>query len=147
MPAGRAFHHRTATHVEAHWEVEQLLELSDVVLCLDTGHLLVGGGDPLQGLRDWSTRINHIHLKDARTARIAEIVADAAPVEEIWRRRAFCVLGDGGIDVPAVIEFIRESGYSGRLVVEQDVLPDPDQPRQPALDQRRNRAYVRDHGL
>jgi inosose dehydratase len=141
------FHHHTATYVEAHWEIERLLELSDVGLCLDTGHLLVGGGDPLQGLRDWSTRINHIHLKDARTAKIAEMVADAAPVEEIWRRRAFCVLGDGDIDVPAVLDSIGEIGYSGWLVVEQDVLPDADQPQQPALDQRRNREYLRDYGL
>ena len=35
----------------------------------------------------------------------------------------------------------------GWLVVEQDVLPDPDNPEQPAQDQTRNREYLRGYGL
>jgi inosose dehydratase len=141
------FHHHTATHIEAHWEIERLLEVSDVGLCLDTGHLLLGRGDPLRALQDWSARINHIHLKDARIATLEEIVAESAPVEEIWRRKAFCALGDGDIDVEQVLQAIADIGYAGWLVVEQDVLPDPSHPDQPAIDQRRNREYLRAHGL
>jgi inosose dehydratase len=141
------FHHHTATYIEAQWEIERLLEVSDVGLCLDTGHLLLGRGDPVTALRDWSTRINHVHLKDARLAALEEIVAQAAPVEEIWRRRAFCALGDGDIDIEQVLAELAAIGYSGWLVVEQDVLPDPDHPDQPAVDQRRNREYLRAHGL
>ena len=74
-------------------------ELSDVGLCLDTGHLLLGRGEPVAAIRDWADRINHVHLKDARLSTLEEIVAEAAPVEEIWRRQAFCALGDGDIDV------------------------------------------------
>jgi inosose dehydratase len=141
------FHHHTATYVEAHWEIERLLELTDVGLCLDTGHLLLGRGDAVTAIRDWAPRINHVHLKDARLARLEEIVAQAAPVEEIWRRQAFCALGDGDIDIGAVLDALGEIGYSGWLVVEQDVLPDPENPGQPARDQRRNREYLRAHGL
>ena len=60
------FHPHTATYVEAPWEIERLLELSDVGVCLDTGHLLLGGGDPVSAVGDWGERINHLHLKDAR---------------------------------------------------------------------------------
>jgi inosose dehydratase len=141
------FHHHTATYVEAHWEIERLLELTDVGLCLDTGHLLLGRGEPITAIRDWGPRINQVHLKDARLARLEEIVAQARPVEEIWRRRAFCALGDGDIDIAGVLGSLGEIGYSGWLVVEQDVLPDPDNPGQPASDQRRNREYLRRHGL
>jgi inosose dehydratase len=141
------FHHHTATYIEAHWEIERLLELTDVGLCLDTGHLLLGRGDPITAIRDWAPRINQVHLKDARLARLEEIVAQAAPVEEIWRRQAFCALGDGDIDIAGVLRSLGEIGYSGWLVVEQDVLPDPDNPGQPASDQRRNREYLRTHGL
>ena len=42
------FHPHTATYVEAPWEIDRLLECSDVVVCLDTGHLLIGGGDPVR---------------------------------------------------------------------------------------------------
>jgi inosose dehydratase len=142
-----AFHHHTATYVEAQWEIERLLELSDVGLCLDTGHLLLGRGEPVQALHDWAGRINQIHLKDASAAKLEEIVSAAAAVQEIWRRRAFCALGDGDIDVEHVLATISEIGYTGWLVVEQDVLPDPEEPEQPARDQRRNREYLRAHGL
>jgi inosose dehydratase len=137
------FHHHTATYVEAQWEIERLLDLSDVGLCLDTGHLLLGRGDPVRAVRDWAGRINHIHLKDASTAKLEQIVAEGASVEEIWRRNAFCALGDGDIDVDSVLAAITEVGYSGWLVVEQDVLPDPRSPGQPATDQQRNLEYLR----
>lgn len=141
------FHHHTATYIEAQWEIERLLEVSDVGLCLDTGHLLLGRGEPVTAIRDWGDRINQVHLKDARLDRLEEIVSEAAPVQEIWRRQAFCALGDGDIDVQQVLETLSEINYSGWLVVEQDVLPDPANPKQPAADQRRNRDYLRAHGL
>jgi inosose dehydratase len=47
------FHHETGTFVEAPWEIERMLELTDVGLCLDTGHLLIGGGDPVACLVSW----------------------------------------------------------------------------------------------
>jgi inosose dehydratase len=98
-------------------------------------------------VHDWAERINHVHLKDARADRLEEIVAEAAPVQEIWRRQAFCALGDGDIDVDGVLAALEEIDYSGWLVVEQDVLPDPAKPDQPAEDQRRNRDYLRAHGI
>jgi inosose dehydratase len=141
------FHPHTATHVEAPWEIERLLELSDVGLCLDTGHLLVGGADPVQVVRDWVERINHVHLKDARTAVIEQIVRDRAPVVAIWERRAFCRLGTGDVALESVLDSLRDSGYQGWVVVEQDILPDPDDPSGSIEDQRRNREYLRARGL
>jgi inosose dehydratase len=141
------FHHHTATYIEAQWEIERLLSVSDVGLCLDTGHLLLGRGDPVAAIREWAGRINQVHLKDARSAKLEEIVSEAAPVQEIWRRKAFCALGDGDIDIEQVLSELAQIGYAGWLVVEQDVLPDPAQPDQPATDQRRNREYLRAHGL
>ena len=138
------FHHETGTHVEAPWEIEKVLELTTIGLCLDTGHLLLGGGDPVKAMQDWGDRINHVHLKDARKAVVEQIVKEAAPVAEIWRRKAFCRLGDGDLDVDGVLERLR-TGYSGWLVVEQDVLPDPS--GKPAADQRANREYLAKRGF
>jgi inosose dehydratase len=141
------FHHHTATYVEAVWEIERMLEVSDVGLCLDTGHLLLGGGDPVMAIRQWAPRINQFHLKDARRAVLREIVVEGAPVQEIWRRRAFCALGDGDIPIDRVLAALDEIRYDGWLVVEQDVLPDPADPDRPAADQLRNRDYLRDRGI
>ena len=113
-------------------------------LCLDTGHLLLGGGDPLRAMSDWGERINHMHLKDARRSVVEGIVREGAPVSEIWRRRAFCRLGEGDLDVEAVLDVIRDS-FSGWIVVEQDVLPDQDGTA--AADQRANRAYLAARGF
>jgi inosose dehydratase len=138
------FHHETGTHIEAPWEIEKVLELTSIGLCLDTGHLLLGGGDPVRAMRDWGSRINHMHLKDARRAVVDQIVREAAPVAEIWRRKAFCRLGEGDLDVEGVLEAMRD-GYSGWLVVEQDVLPDRN--GQQAADQRANREYLAARGF
>jgi inosose dehydratase len=139
------FHPETGTHIEAPWEIEKVLELTSVGLCLDTGHLLLGGGDPLRAVQDWRRRINHVHLKDARRAVVEQIVRESAPVFEIWRRRAFCRLGEGDLDVDRLLELLKRSGYSGWLVVEQDVLPD--RSGEPASDQRANRRYLADRGF
>jgi inosose dehydratase len=138
------FHHETGTHVEAPWEIEKVLELTTIGLCLDTGHLLLGGGDPVRAMRDWGSRINHVHLKDARRAVVEQIIREAAPVSEIWRRRAFCRLGEGDLDVDGVLDAIR-GGYSGWIVVEQDVLPDRD--GHATADQRANREYLAARGF
>jgi inosose dehydratase len=141
------FHHHTATYVEAVWEIERVLECSDVGLCLDTGHLLVGGGEPVPALRDWAARINHLHVKDARREVIEGIVAERAPFEAIWSRRAFCKFGTGDVDVPGVLAEIERNGFSGWLVVEQDIFPDPADPGRCIADQQANRAYLRERGL
>jgi inosose dehydratase len=142
------FHHHTATYIEAQWEIERLLGLSDVGLTLDTGHLLLGRADPVTAVRDWAGRINHVHLKDARQAVLNEIVADRAPVMEIWTRKAFCRLGDGDVAIDDVLAALRETGYGGWLVVEQDMIPEPDEPvEQAAAEQVHNREFLRARGL
>src|SRR2546428_2729566 len=139
--------HQSGTYVEAEWEIAHALELTDIGLCLDTGPLLLGQGDPMRALREWGPRINHVHLKDARQQVVDGIVREAAPVSEIWRRGAFCRLGEGDLDVDAVLDALR-AGYSGWVVVEQDVLPDPaGSSGQPARDQRANRDYLKARGF
>jgi inosose dehydratase len=140
-------HHEPGTHIEAPWEIAKAIELTSIGLCLDTGHLMLGGGDPEQALQDWGDRINHVHFKDARKSVVSDIVRERAPVSEIWARHAFCRLGEGDLNVDAVLEWLRRN-YSGWLVVEQDVLPDPDRMSgRPALDQRANREFLRARGF
>ena len=142
------FHHETGTYVEAPWEIERVLEVSDIGLCLDTGHLLLGGGEPVAAARQWAARINHVHLKDARRSVMAGIVADDAPVTAIWSRDAFVPLGTGDLDLDGVVRALRETGYGGWLVVEQDVFPTTAARfGQAAEDQRSNRARLARLGL
>ena len=95
----------------------------------------------------------HVHLKDARLAVMNEIVADQAPVTEIWTREAFCALGGGDLDVDAVLAGLRKISFGGWLVVEQDILPHGDRVvragrfAQAAQEQRHNRAFLAERGL
>jgi len=139
-------HHHAATFVEAPWEIERVLELTEVGLLLDTGHLALGGGEPTEGLRAWGERINHLHVKDVHSDVLAGVIADGADMPEAWRRGVFCELGTGDIDLDAFFAELSRTQYSGWLVVEQDMVPlSPREAVNAAAAQQRNRAWLREH--
>jgi inosose dehydratase len=142
------FHHETGTYVEAPWEIERVLEISNIGLCLDTGHFLIAGGDPVAAVTAWGSRINQVHLKDARRCVMADIIADGAPVTDIWSRDAFPPLGSGDLDTDGVLTALGQLGYSGWLVIEQDTLPrTKERFERAASDQRANREFLARRGL
>lgn len=141
------FHHHCAGYVETPAEIEKLLKLTDpslIGLCFDTGHYRLGGGDPLQGLRQHANRLWHFHFKDFHPE-VAKMAAEGG-----WdyfgavRHGIFCELGKGEIDFPALINELNQIGYQGWGVVEQDVLPGMGSPKESAW---RNREYLRCLGL
>jgi len=141
------FHHHCAGYVETPAEIDRLLALTDPALlglCLDTGHCRFGGGDPLDLLRRHAGRVWHVHFKDC-----SPLAADQSR-REGWdyftsvRGGIFCELGKGEIDFPAVKQALEQLGYSGWIVVEQDVLPGMGKPKESAL---RSREYLKSIGL
>lgn len=142
------FHHHACTHVEAPHEIDRLLELTDIGLCLDTGHLLLGGGDPMQALEDWGDRINHLHVKDVRLQILRKVIEDRAGMEAVWTWGTFCELGTGDVDLDGFVAAVKERGFSGWLVVEQDRIPGPDEPVDSATEaQTRNRRFLEARGI
>jgi inosose dehydratase len=140
------FHHHTSTYVEGVPEIERFLADTDVELLLDSGHLAVAGGDPVQGLRDWRDRIGAIHLKDTRLDVLAEVKAERADTLTAWRRGLFCALGDGDVDLDGFCAEVERSGYAGWVVIEQDrVLEDDGAFDEAVSEQERNRAWLREH--
>ena len=140
------FHAHTSTFVEAPWEIDRLLEVSDVGLLVDTGHLLIGGSDPIQALRDWGPRVSYVHLKDVRLNVLRDVVRDRADNVEAWRRGIFCELGTGDVDLDGFLRELAAVGYDGWLCVEQDRILRDDEPlSEPAAAQRRNRDWLREH--
>ncbi len=117
------FHPELGTLVEAPDEIEALLAETEIGICLDTGHYLAAGGDPVAAVTRWAGRINQVHVKDARLDRIAEVVRGDEPADAVWGRGVFCPLGEGDLDVSGVLAALRAIGYRGWIVVEQDSLP------------------------
>jgi inosose dehydratase len=141
-----SFHPHTGSYVEAPWEIERLLELTEVGIVLDTGHVTLGGGDATQALLDWRERLNHLHIKDLRLDVLRGVIADRADMPEAWRRGVFCELGTGDVDLTGFFGTLQESGYSGWLVVEQDWVPAPeDDISDQAEAQLRNRRWLIEH--
>jgi inosose dehydratase len=111
-------HPHAGTHVEFADEIEPLLDLAE--LCLDTGHLLYAGQDPVAAYERWADRIPYLHLKDLDAARRAG---------DFWssvRAGAFRPLGEGDLDLPALLAALERHGFSGAAVVEQDRAPGGD---------------------
>lgn len=139
-------HPHTSTFVEATWEIERALELSDLGLLVDPGHYLVGGVDPTQAIRDWGTRVTYVHIKDVRLDVLREVVAEHADALEAWRRGIFCELGAGDVDLPGFFRELERVGYGGWVVVEQDRIPRPDELLSESAEaQVRNRRWLSRH--
>jgi len=138
------FHPHGGTYVENPEEVEALLAHTDpelVGLCLDTGHLLFGGGDPATLVRRHGRRVGHVHLKDVDVSRLQSLLAQGLTYAEVAKRDTFVELGRGSVDLAAVAAGLRGAGYQGWLVVEQDrVVTASSDTLSPAVH---NRAYVR----
>jgi inosose dehydratase len=138
------FHHHAGTFVESPDEIDRFLANVDIDLTLDTGHLVISGGDPVEAISRWGDRINHLHLKDVDLAELRGVLADGGGMPDVWSSGAFVAFGKGDIDLDAVMTAVDELGYDGWIVVEQDVLNGPDVAidrfrAQRADDQRTNR--------
>jgi inosose dehydratase len=120
-----SFHPHVSTYVESPWEVEWLLALTDVRLTLDTGHILLAGGDPAQCLRGWRPRVNHVHIKDVRLEVLRSAKAEHRTDFDTWWAGVATPLGSGDVDIDGVLAVLAATGYDGWLVVEQDRAPTP----------------------
>jgi len=138
------FHHHAGTFVETPKEIARLCESTDtdlLGLCLDTGHYLFGGGDPVDAVRLYGNRIRHLHLKDVQLPVLEAAQRDEVGFLEAVRRGVFCELGEGAIDLDKVIRDMNAVGYAGWAIVEQDVdTSNPDvKPLESAI---RSRQYL-----
>jgi inosose dehydratase len=115
-------HPHVGTMVENGEEVRRVLEGSGISLCLDTGHLLIGGTDPATLAGQAPERIAHVHFKDV-DARLARRVQDGRlTYTQGVRDGMYRPLGSGDVDVPAIVGSLRGRGYDGWYVLEQDTI-------------------------
>jgi inosose dehydratase len=119
-------HPHVGTMVESGEETDRVLDGSRVALCLDTGHLLIGGGDPVAVARRAPTRIGHVHLKDVATAVADRVRASRLTYTDGVREGMYQPLGAGDVDVPAIVTALERNGYAGWYVLEQDTILEAD---------------------
>lgn len=143
-----AFHPHAGTDVETGDEVERLLADTDpglVTLCVDTGHCLYGGIDPVEVLLGHGDRVTHVHFKDIDPGVLDAVAAEGLSFWEAYRRGIFCPLGQGAVAFDRVAEALARIGYGAWATVEQDASPTGDSV--PSADARASLAHLRSVGL
>jgi inosose dehydratase len=138
-------HPHVGTAIESADAVTTLLELSDVSLCLDTGHLAIGGTDPLALAQSAPERIAHVHLKDVNLAVAKSVAAGEIPFIEGVRTGLFTPLGEGDLDIAGIVTALESAGYQGWYVLEQDtaLATTPEAGEGPLADAEKSVAYLR----
>ena len=117
----QVLHPHVNTLVETSDELDRVLDESPVSICLDTGHVTIGGADPLEIAERASSRVGLVHLKDVRTAVADRLNAGELGLMEAVQNGLFAPLGDGDVPIADVVTTLEHNGYSGRYVLEQDV--------------------------
>ncbi|MFJ8934489.1 sugar phosphate isomerase/epimerase family protein [Streptomyces sp. NPDC102365] len=115
-------HPHVGTMVENGEEVQRVLEHSAISLCLDTGHLLIGGTDPAELTRQAPERIAHTHMKDVDAALAAKVRSGRLSYTDAVRDGMYRPLGAGDVDVRAIVSHLGARGYDGWYVLEQDTI-------------------------
>lgn len=145
-----AFHHHAGTYVETPREIARLAEAIDpslLGLCLDAGHVCFGGGEPLAVLQSYGDLVTHVHLKDVHRARLQAVHEVRGGLTRARESGVFCALGTGDARVEECLAELRDRGYDGWIVVEQERMLQPDEPYDGAIDDARaNRAWLAERG-
>jgi len=130
-------HPHVGTMVETADDVERVLAGSGIGLCLDTGHLLIGGADPVRLAAEHAGRIRHTHLKDVDAGWARRVRAGEVTYTEAVRAGMYRPLGQGDVDIASIVGSLERAGYDGWYVLEQDtILAGPHQVNSvPARDQ------------
>ncbi len=140
-----AVHPHFGTAIERPHHVRRFLEGCETGLCLDTGHLMIGGDDPVEVARLAAGRVRIVHLKDVDRLLADLVAAGKVGFEEAVSQGVFKPLGDGDVDIERVIGLLEESGYAGWYVLEQDIMlaGEPEEGEGPIDDVRKSLNFVR----
>lgn len=141
-----ALHSHYGTVIESDEHLWRFLEGCDTGLCLDTGHLVIGGSDPIQIAEQAADRVKHTHLKDVDREVAGRLAAREIGFKEAAQEGAFRPLGDGDIDIKRLLEFLEEAGYLGWYVLEQDIVVENEPPEGegPVNDVRKSLEFLTD---
>jgi inosose dehydratase len=141
------FHPHAGTHVETLAEIDALfsrLPADAVGLCLDTGHVAYGGGDPVAVCRQYVDRVWHVHTKDVRQDVLDRARREHLAYEDAVGQGVFAPLGEGIVDFPAIVSTLESAGYQGWYVLEQDIRLGPPWPEQdPRANAEQSAHYLR----
>ncbi|MGB9359402.1 MAG: TIM barrel protein [Acidimicrobiia bacterium] len=140
-----ALHQHWGTAIERPHHMDRLIADSTVDFCLDTGHLFLGGCDPLAVAKAAEGRVSHVHLKDVDGKMAAQVRSGELPFRQSVIDGIFKPLGEGDVDIAGFVAELERTGYDGWYVLEQDLVLDeePEEGEGPIADARTSLDYLR----
>ena len=125
MGLDTVFHLEAGSRLETPAHMDLLAELTDPALigiCLDTGHHAYSDGDPRAAIAKYGKRIRYFHLKDLNKEIARRVKTEGLDFYTAVKQGIFPPIGTGSVDIAGVIDDIKQLGYEGWIVVEQDTL-------------------------
>ena len=122
-----AFQPRFGSTIQGPEDIERLLVGSDAGICVDLGHLILAGADPMEVLEFGAGRIQHVQLNDLDGDLAEQVREHGESYAEAVRMGLFKPLGEGIAKVDRFIEELRRSEYRGWYTLRQETrLPSAD---------------------
>src|SRR4051794_23695146 len=126
-------HQHTGTCVETREETYAVMEAVDTRVMQfgpDIGQLQKGGSDPVQVVKDFLPQVQHMHMKDYAGGQ---------------QYLGYCPLGQGKVNVPAILSMMEGRKTAGLVMVELD--SPPPQPVPAVETARIAKAYLEKQGV
>ena len=111
---------RYGSMIQGPSDIERLLVGTEAGLCLDIGHLVLVGADPVEVLELAAGRIQHVHLNDIDGSLATQVRESGLDYGEAISRNMFRPLGTGDASVDRSVETLRRMGYRGWYTLDQD---------------------------
>lgn len=121
-------HPHWGTMIQNRDEIIRMLEESKVGLCLDTGHMLCGGADPAEIVKQYADRVDIVHAKDCHKAKTDKLLPGEITWSQGIREEMFAPIGEGDIDFKTIVAELNKVGFDGYYVLEQDIMIDEEPP-------------------
>ena len=138
-------HPHVGTMVETEDDINHVLAGSSIKFCLDTGHMLIGGTDPVAFARNHADRVAHSHLKDVNLEVAKRVQSGEITYYQGILQGMYVPLGEGDVDVRSIVTDLVKSGYDGWFALEQDnvINNEPGLGEGPLADAKKSVEFIR----
>lgn len=136
------------SHIETRADIDRIFQETDpayVGFCLDTGHIVYGGGDNVDLITTYPDRISYVHIKAMDPTLVAQAHDEDWPFVKAVKAGCSVAPPAGEPDMPSVIEALADLDKPLYVICEQDMYGcDPSYPKPNAI---RTREFLARHGL
>ena len=120
-----SYHEHMGTIIQTENDVDMFMENTNdnTFLLYDTGHLLFAQANYERVLKNYISKINHIHCKDIRKNILENSIENDLSFRESFLDGVFTVPGDGCIDYEPLFKILYENSYENWLIIEAEQDP------------------------